>query len=417
MIVSAIALHLWQSSWFAGVAWLLALSLRHDSPRVRFWVWLAASIKFLVPFALLSWIGSQFVFMTSDEHSLLPFVQQVVAPLNQTTIVAESLDHGISQFCAVAWALGTVVLFVRWFASWRHSRTLVELSAPYADVASIPVRCSDGLAEPAVFGIRKPVLLLPNHVAATFTVEQIDSILAHEMWHVRRRDNLMAAIHRLVETVFWFHPLVWWIGAKLIDEREQACDEGVLRDGHEPQAYAETLIRVCKHSVRSRPICASSATAGDLCARIRAIMARGQRSPVAVLGRSALALALLVGVGLPVASGVTVIAASAGAIAAGTSSIRVTEAAGPAFIMVDDDYVYARDVSLRDLISRAYAVRARDIAGSIESLDQPHFDVQLKAPVGGSIDAKHLIADLLERQFNVELIVRPSLGVASARAD
>jgi hypothetical protein len=50
-------------------------------------------------------------------------------------------------------------------------------------------------------------------------------------------------------------------------------------------------------------------------------------------------------------------------------------------------------------------------------LDQPHFDVQLKAPVGGSIDAKHLIADLLERQFNVELIVRPSLGVASARAD
>ena len=417
MIVSAIALHLWQSSWFAGVAWLLALSLRKDSPRVRFWVWLAASIKFLVPFALLSWVGSQFVFMTRDEHSLLPFVQQAVAPLDPRTIIAGSLDHRIPQFCALVWALGSLVLLVRWYASWRHSRALVALSTPYKGVASIPVRCSDGLAEPAVFGIRNPVLLLPNHVAATFTVEQIDSILAHELWHVRRRDNLMAAIHRLVETVFWFHPLVWWIGTKLIDVREQACDEGVLEDGHEPHAYAETLIRVCRHSVRSRPICASAATGGDLCARIRAIMVKRQRSSVAVFGRIALALALLVGVGLPVASGVTVIAASAGAIAAGTSSIRVTEAAGPAFIMVEDDYVYARDVSLRDLISQAYAVRARDIAGSIESLDQPHFDVQLKAPVGRSIDAKRLIADLLERQFNVELIVRPSLGVAPAQTD
>jgi len=56
---------------------------------------------------------------------------------------------------------------------------------------------------------------------------------------VRRRDNLATVIHMAVEVVFWFHPLVWWLGARLIEERERACDEEVPRNGGEPRAYAE----------------------------------------------------------------------------------------------------------------------------------------------------------------------------------
>jgi bla regulator protein blaR1 len=413
VIVSAIALHLWQSTWFAGIAGLLALSLRKDSARVRYWIWVAASVKFLVPFALLSWVGSQFVFTTRDEHELLPMMQQIVAPLDSTIIVTSGLPHRIVQFCAVMWTLGTLALLVRWCVVWHRTRALVELSTPHSVAQSIPVRCSDRLAEPAVFGIRHPVLLLPVHLVELLSAEQISAILAHELCHVRRRDNLMAAIHTFIETLFWFHPLVWWIGTRLIKSREAACDEAVLADGHEPRTYAETLIHVCRHSVHSRPILAATATGGDLCARVRAIMLKPENSRVALLGRSAaVILALLFGIGLPIASGVRVIATSGVEVTAGTRSIRVTQAEGPAFIVVEDDYVYARNVSLRDLISQAYAVRARDIAGTIQTLDQPHFDVQIKAPVGGSTDAKRLIADLLERQFNVELIVRPSLRVA-----
>ena len=43
----------------------------------------------------------------------------------------------------------------------------------------------------------------------------------------------------MVQALFWFHPLVWWIGARLVDERERACDEAVVRLGHEPRVYAE----------------------------------------------------------------------------------------------------------------------------------------------------------------------------------
>jgi bla regulator protein BlaR1 len=51
---------------------------------------------------------------------------------------------------------------------------------------------------------------------------QPEAVLAHELSHVRRRDNLTAAIHMIVEAVFWFHPLVWWIWVELVKERERA---------------------------------------------------------------------------------------------------------------------------------------------------------------------------------------------------
>jgi Zn-dependent protease with chaperone function len=64
----------------------------------------------------------------------------------------------------------------------------------------------------------------------------LHAVIAHELCHVRHRDNLIAAIHMFVETVFWFHPLVWWIwcggsgvvdrvwwiGKRMVDERERA---------------------------------------------------------------------------------------------------------------------------------------------------------------------------------------------------
>src|SRR5271156_3031922 len=57
MTTSFIINHLWQSSCFALLAGLLALVLRRNSPKVRYWVWLSASLKFLIPFAMLVSLG------------------------------------------------------------------------------------------------------------------------------------------------------------------------------------------------------------------------------------------------------------------------------------------------------------------------------------------------------------------------
>jgi len=96
--------------------------------------------------------------------------------------------------------------------------------------------------------------------------------VAHELCYVRRRDNLATVIHMAVEVVFWFHPLVWWLGARLIGERERACDEEVLRNGGEPRAYTEGILKICELYLASPLACVAGVTGGDLKRRIEAIM-------------------------------------------------------------------------------------------------------------------------------------------------
>ncbi len=131
---------------------------------------------------------------------------------------------------------------------------------------------SQSLLEPGVFGIVRPVLLLPAGITNRLTASQLEAIVAHEMCHVRRRDNLTAAFHMLVEAALWFHPMVWWIGMKLVEERERACDEAVLQSSLDAETYAEGILNVCKAYVESPLPCISGVTGASLKERIVRIM-------------------------------------------------------------------------------------------------------------------------------------------------
>jgi len=108
-----------------------------------------------------------------------------------------------------------------------------------------------------------------------------------------------------VETLFWFYPPVWLIGARLIEERERACDQSVLASGHDPEIYAGGIIKVCKFCIQSPLAFASGVSGGDLGNRVRQIMS-GEAllglSPAKRLlltGTAALALTLPVMAGFP----------------------------------------------------------------------------------------------------------------------
>jgi bla regulator protein blaR1 len=120
-------------------------------------------------------------------------------------------------------------------------------------------------------GISRPVVLLPQGILERLTPAHLEAVLAHEFCHVRRRDNLTAALHMIVEAVFW-NPLVWWIGERLAEERERVCDAGVLRLGNEAQVYAESILRVCQFYVDSPLACVSGVTGSDLKKRMAGIM-------------------------------------------------------------------------------------------------------------------------------------------------
>ena len=164
--------------------------------------------------------------------------------------------------------------------------------------------CASTLIEPGVFGVFRPVLLLPEGIFDRLTAAQLEAVIAHELCHVRRQDNLIAAIHMFVETVFWFHPLVWWIGKRMVEDRERACDEEVLRLGSEPRVYAEGILSICKLYVESPLPCVSGVTGADLKKRIELIMKNRavlrldftRKAILALTGVAALALPVVVGV-------------------------------------------------------------------------------------------------------------------------
>jgi uncharacterized protein (TIGR03435 family) len=269
-----IADHLWQSTAFAAVVGLLTLSLQSNRARVRHWLWFVASAKFLAPLSVLIGLGSWIEWRAEPVRSTVTVaVTQIVQPFTVLAVaIPAPVESSVPTVLFTLWIPGVVALSCLWLIRWRRIRRAVHRGREMPMNLPLRVVCSATMLEPGVFGIFRPVLLLPEGIFDRITPPQLESILAHELCHVRHRDNLLAAVHMLVETVFWFHPLVWWLGKRMVEERERACDEEVLIDLGDPQAYAEGILSVCKHYIESPLVCASGVTGADLRKRIEAIM-------------------------------------------------------------------------------------------------------------------------------------------------
>jgi TonB family protein len=300
-IGTAMANHLWQSTLFAIAAAVAILALRKNQASLRHHLWLAASLKFLVPFSLLVSVGSRLATLhgSADSQPVFYFVLRTMSQPFHQSQEAQSLLRWLPAMAAVLWLAGFVTVTGRWWLRWRRMATAIRGAAPLchgrveeilrrveksAGVRSrISLRSSQTSLEPGIFGIRRPLLLWPAGISQHLQDAHVEAILAHEVQHVRRRDNLAAAMHMVVEAVFWFHPLVWWLGARLVEERERACDEAVLRLGNPPEIYAESILKTCEFCVASPLACVSGVTGADLKQRIVRIMRRRSVDKLGVL--------------------------------------------------------------------------------------------------------------------------------------
>jgi beta-lactamase regulating signal transducer with metallopeptidase domain len=283
--------HLWQSTAILCVAGALTLLLRKNSAAARYRLWFAASVKFLIPLSPLIALGSW-----AHPISLSPVLAAPASQLAQR--VSEPFAEGpvpvalsavtpmvgspaISSTVAfMIWILGAIVVVLYRAIQWRRMHRTLSTAAPLALEASIPLYESPTLTEPGLVGIWNPAILLPTGLAHRLAPAELRSILAHEICHHRRRDNLTAIVHMLVEILFWFYPPIWWLGARMIDEREQACDEAVLNEGNDAQIYAETILKVCRFSSLPAPGFAAGVSGGVLSRRVEKIMSGGNYRPV-----------------------------------------------------------------------------------------------------------------------------------------
>jgi bla regulator protein blaR1 len=278
-MIAALENHLWQSTLLACVVALLTLMLRRNRAAVRHWLWLAASVKFLVPFSILVSIAGQVEWRKTPAAAppQLSVVEQISQPFAPRTapplLVSEpTAPSRLPATLFGLWLCGLAAHSLAWWRRWRNVRAALRGASPLHLGLPIRAMSTPSRLEPGVFGVFRPVLVLPEGISDRLTPAQFKSILAHELCHVRRRDNLAAAVHMLVEALFWFHPLLRWIEARLVEERERACDEEVLRTATDPQDYAEGIVEVCKLYLKSPLVCVSGVTGANLKKRIEAIM-------------------------------------------------------------------------------------------------------------------------------------------------
>ena len=211
-------------------------------------------MKFLVPLSVLVSLGERFQWraVPAAVQPAVAFVMQdVLAPAAIIVAAPVSAPQSRSRsgrgYCwpSGAWGARRALVLVAAVAadpSRAAPRDATALDAQYG-TADLAVMSSPSMPEPGVVGICRPRLLLPEGIVERLTPAQLRTLIAHERCHIRCHDNLTAAIHMAVEALFWFHPVVWWIESRLVDERERACDEAVFKSGNRPRTTPKAFSR------------------------------------------------------------------------------------------------------------------------------------------------------------------------------
>jgi beta-lactamase regulating signal transducer with metallopeptidase domain len=246
--------------------------------------------------------------------------------------VARAVEPAV-RWIVWAWAAGVAVLSLRLLGGWVRVHRLARgarLPAPAAWKAALerhrarlgirrPVALflSARVSGPALVGWLRPVVLMPLSASSGLTERQVELLLLHELVHVRRWDVLVNLLQRLAEVVLFFHPAVWWISARIAEEREHCCDDAVVaRSG-----VREYVLALLALEEGRTPALALGAGGASLLARVRRLadpagtVPRRRLSP----GVPGVALVAAVLAALPAGAAARTDAAPAGCAAGGST--------------------------------------------------------------------------------------------------
>jgi uncharacterized protein (TIGR03435 family) len=335
-----------------------------------------SSVKFLIPFSLLVDLGNRIPWRSAPVAAG-PQVAAAITGIGKpfgfeiptVTVLAPPPTH-LPTILLVIWFLGALLGIIFWLRSFRRICSIRRSARPLDLGLSILVESSPERLEPGVFGIWNPVLILPDGITNRLTPPQLEAVLAHEICHVRRRDNLTAAVHMVVETILWFHPLLWWIRSQLVAERERACDEEVVRKGNDPQVYAEGILGVCKFYLSSPALWASGVTGSDLNRRIESILNDGSTRSLS-FGRVVLLLSAgFFAVAGPIAIGILGALPSPGQSEVQASptvfdvaSVKPNRARAGTTRRIEPGKITYIDITLGEFIRMAYGLSYHQISG------------------------------------------------------
>jgi TonB family protein len=227
-----------QIGLLVGVAALAPAALRLRSPRARLAYWHLLLIACLLLPLVRPWrqqVIAETVTVTSRVISVAPSEAPAARSYSPTEIALGVLLLGAAA------RLGWLGVGFWKLGRYRRRSEPFRMNLPWP--ARAELRLAADISGPVTFGVRNPVVLLPQQFPDLDPRAQ-QAILCHELLHVERRDWLFTVGEELVRAVFWFHPAIWWLLGEIQLAREQAVDREVIELTQAKDEYVDALLAI-----------------------------------------------------------------------------------------------------------------------------------------------------------------------------
>lgn len=281
--ISAALLHfVWQGAAMALLLWITLAILGRRPARLRYAVSCAAfGVMSALPFvtAFLVYRAPGAAILSVGE----PIVDTAVPAALAASTFLPRLLAAIEAWALPVWSAGVMVLAIRFLRSATHvarlkrsgepvslalAETASHLARRMGIVKSLRVLTSALADTPSVVGFLKPVILFPPAALMNLSTAQLESVLAHELAHIRRHDYLINLLQTIAETLFFYQPAIWWVSSQIRNERELCCDDMVVEICGDPVGYARALTQLERARLDS-PSLALLSAGGPLMHRIQ----------------------------------------------------------------------------------------------------------------------------------------------------
>lgn len=282
--ISAALLHFaWEGLLFALLVWMVLAILRNGSARHRYFVSCAAlGIMTVLPI-----VTAWFVYRAPTAARLpgpnVDWPQSASPSALYQVGSPPAWIAALESWALPMWFLGVLVFAVRliWISRYVAGLqrageaakgplidTITQLARRMSIKDPLRVLISRLTDTPCVVGWLRPVILLPAATLLSLSVEQLETVLAHELAHIRRRDYLFNLLQTLSETLLFYHPAIWWVSARIRHERELCCDDVVVATCGDAIGYARALTKLERLRMIA-PELAMSSGGGSLLYRIQ----------------------------------------------------------------------------------------------------------------------------------------------------
>ncbi len=161
------------------------------------------------------------------------------------------------------WLTGTIVFACVFLKRYFYYHSIVKHAKSVSDLTiekplelwrsrfqirrNVKIVCSKDCLSPFTIGILQPVIYLPEVMINGTSTDSLESVIAHELAHIKHWDDLWIKIQNLIQLVYFYHPIVWLVNSQLNHVRERICDEQVLSHGTiSPKAYGNSMLAVLK---------------------------------------------------------------------------------------------------------------------------------------------------------------------------